>query len=101
MIDITVNGTTGEVNTNCRAESISGCRVCRIVNVCKICIYGEPFSVSYEVDGVRLYGQCECPTGYYKTKENMCESLEEVDVDGLLSEESVNAASIEELVKVA
>lgn len=34
MIDITVNGTRGEVNTKCRAEEISGCRVCRMQSMC-------------------------------------------------------------------
>ena len=46
MIDITVNGTTGAVNTKCRAESISGCKVCRIANICKTCIFGQPFSLT-------------------------------------------------------
>ena len=61
MIDITVNGTTGAVATKCRAETISGCKACRIINVCKTCIYGEPFAISYELDGKKMYGLCECP----------------------------------------
>ena len=67
MVDITVNGTTGEVDGNCRADAITGCRSCRIVNVCLVCIYGEPFKLTYEVDGKKMYGLCECPDGYYKT----------------------------------
>ena len=70
MIDITVNGTTGVVSTKCRPEAIPGCLVCRIVAICKTCIYGNPFTISYQVDGKKMYGQCECPKGYYKTSDN-------------------------------
>ena len=45
-----------------------------------------------------MYGQCECPKGYYKTKGNECESLEDVDLEGMLSEDALDAASIEDLV---
>ena len=101
MIDITVNGTSGEVDTECRAERISGCRVCRIANMCKTCIYGNPFSLTYKVDGVKMYGLCECPSGYYKTTESVCASLADLDLEGMLDASAIASSSIEELVTIA
>ena len=51
MVDITANGTIGDVNTKCRAEVIPGCKICRIANSCKVCIYGEPFAITYKLNG--------------------------------------------------
>lgn len=101
MVDITVNGTTGAVSEQCRADTIPGCKACRIENICKSCIYGSPFSLSYEVDGKKMYGLCECPSGYYKTSENVCESLGEVDLEDALDEERISSSSYEELVITA
>lgn len=98
MIDITVNGTTGEVSTKCRAERIPGCKVCRIENMCKTCTFGNPFSLTYKVNGIKMYALCECPSGYYKTMDSQCASLASINLESILDPSVIASSSIETLV---
>jgi len=62
MIDITVNGTLGDVDPTCRPEPIDECLICRISDACRTCLYGDPFSVTYKINGtLKMFGLCECP----------------------------------------